>query len=54
MNMNKKANKTCIKECRSGYRTPVSRLVDLTPEGVLCTSLTGTSVENYDYEEFNW
>ena len=52
--MNTKENKTCISGCRSGYETPVSAAVKLTSEGVLCASLPGTTVENYQEEEFNW
>ncbi len=36
------------------YETPVSKTVTMTAEGVLCTSLTETTVENYTYEEFKW
>ncbi len=54
MNMNTKENKICIFGCGSGYETPVSRAVKFTSEGVLCTSLPGTSVENYQEQEFEW
>ena len=54
MNMNTKEGKICIDGGGSGYETPVSRAVKFTSEGVLCTSLTGTTVENYQEEEFNW
>lgn len=54
MNMNTKENKICIFGCRHGYETPVSRTVTFTSEGVLCASLIGTTVENYQEEEFNW
>ena len=36
------------------YETPVSKIVTVSAEGVLCTSLTETTVENYSYEEFKW
>ena len=52
MNMNTKENKIYIFGCRHGYETPVSRTVTFTSEGVLCASLTGTTVENYQEEEF--
>jgi len=54
MNMNTKDNKTCLLVSRRGYETPVSRPVTFTTEGVLCTSLPGTSVENYQEQEFEW
>ncbi len=54
MNMNTKENKICIFGCGSGYETPVSRAVKFTSEGVLCTSLSGTTVENYQEQEFEW
>ncbi len=54
MNMNTQENKTCISGCGNRYETPVSITVTFTSEGVLCTSLPGTTVENYQEEEFNW
>ena len=54
MNMNTKENKTCLLVSRRGYETPVSRPVTFTTEGVLCTSLPVTSVENYQEQEFEW
>ena len=54
MNMNTKENNTCIFGCGGGYETPVSRAVKLKSEGVLCTSLPGATVDNYQEEEFNW
>ena len=52
--MNTKENKTCISGCRRGYETPVSRTVTFTSEGVLCASLTETSVDNYQEQDFIW
>ena len=54
MNMNTKENKTCLLASRRGYETPVSRPVTFTSEGVLCASLVGTSVDNYQEQEFEW
>ncbi len=36
------------------YETPVSKIVTVITEGILCASLNDTTVENYTYEEFNW
>jgi hypothetical protein len=36
------------------YETPVAKIVTVSAEGVLCTSLNDTTVENYTYEEFKW
>jgi hypothetical protein len=52
--MNTKENRTSISGCGHGYETPVSKAVKFTSEGVLCTSLTGTTVENYQEQEFEW
>ena len=52
--MNTKENMTCISGCSIGYETPVLRTETFTSEGVLCTSLQSTMVENYQEEEFNW
>lgn len=52
--MNTKDNKTCVLVSRCGYETPVSRPVTLTTEGVLCSSLPVTSVENFQEQEFEW
>ena len=54
MNMNTKESKTSILECGSGYETPVSRAVKFTSEGVLCTSLPDTTIDNYLEQEFEW
>ena len=36
------------------YETPVSKIVTVITEGVLCGSLNEATVENYAYEEFKW
>ena len=54
MNMNTKESMNCITGCRHDYETPVSRAVTFTSEGVLCTSLPGATVDNYQEQEFEW
>ena len=36
------------------YETPKVIIQELLTEGVLCTSLKDTVVEDFDYKEFEW
>ena len=36
------------------YEKPEARSVKLTTEGLLCTSMPLTTVENYQEQEFKW
>ena len=36
------------------YESPVTVEQELVAEGVLCSSLKDTTVDDYDYKEFEW
>jgi len=36
------------------YETPETRVQELQPEGVLCSSLRTPTVDDYDFKEFEW
>ena len=38
--------------CTGAYETPVCRVSELVPEGLMCTSLTGNSAEGISDEEY--
>ena len=50
----KQLTKSINMKTKDVYETPVSKIVTVITEGILCASLNDTTVENYTYEEFKW
>lgn len=43
-----------MKKLTEFYETPETRVQELLPEGVLCSSLADTSIDDFTHEEFEW